>query len=86
MKEGQGIKNGLEYNNSSSLQAKADWEQRVEQYLVKNLDEPYAIRFRSPSHQINSYPLGMTTQMLAPWGEVAARMAMLNDFIAELRD
>ncbi len=86
MKEGQTIKDGLQYNNSSSLHAKADWERRVDEYLIKNLDESYAIRFRSPSHQVNSYPLGMSTQMLAAWAEVAARMVMLNDFIAELRD
>lgn len=86
MKEGQTIKDGLQYSNSSSLHAKVDWERRVDQYLIQNLDESYAIRFRSPSHQVNSYPVGMSMQMLAPWAEVAAKMTMLNDFIAELRD
>ena len=66
MKEGQAIKDGLQYSNSSSLHAKADWERRVDQYLMMNLDESYAIRFRSPSHQVNSYPVGMSTQMLSP--------------------
>jgi hypothetical protein len=87
--EGQKIQHGLEYNNAATLHEKTAWEKRVVEYLAQNLDESYAIRFRNPSHQVISYPIGINRQgqgMMVPWGEVTARMQMLNDFISELRD
>ena len=86
LQEGQKIQNGIHYYNPALLQEKPDWERRVAEYLSKNLDESYAVRFRNPSHQVSSYPAGINTDMMGPWGEVTARMAMLNDFISELRD
>jgi hypothetical protein len=89
LQEGQKIQNGLEYNNPATLHEKTAWERQVGEYLSKNLDESYAVRFRNPSHQVTSYPAGVYRQgtgMAVPWGEVTARMAMLNDFISELRD
>jgi hypothetical protein len=84
--EGERIKNELQFNNSTALHQKVDWEQRVVQYLTKNLDESFAVRFRSPSHQVSSYPMGINRQMMAPWADVVAKMAMLDAFISELRD
>jgi len=89
LQEAQKIQNDLEFNNSTALRAKVEWQQRVADYLTQNLDESYAVRFRNPSHQVTSYPVGISRQgtgMMVPWGEVTARMAMLNDFISELRD
>jgi hypothetical protein len=87
--EGQKIQKDLEFNNSTALQTRIAWQQKVSSYLTQNLDESYAVRFRNPSHQVTSYPMGISRQgtgMMVPWGEVTARMAMLNDFISELRD
>ena len=84
--EGERIQKDLEFNNSTALQIRVHWQQRVVDYLTKNLDESYAARFRNSSHQVAGYPMGMNPNMLRPWGEVTARMAMLNDFISELRD
>jgi hypothetical protein len=87
--EGQKIQKDLEFNNSTALQTRITWQQKVSNYLTQNLDESYAVRFRNPSHQVTSYPMGISRQgtgMMVPWGEVTARMAMLNDFISELRD
>jgi hypothetical protein len=86
LQEGQKIQNDLQFNNSTALHARVDWQQRVADYLTKNLDESYAVRFRSPSHQLTVYPEGINRQMMGPWADVTARMAMLNDFISELRD
>lgn|GEM_PF-4676451 len=86
LQEGQGILKELEFNNSNALNSRVTWQQRVGDYLTKSLDESYAVRFRNPSHQVISYPVGINRQMMGPWGEVTARMAMLNDFISELRD
>jgi hypothetical protein len=86
LQEGQKIQNDLQFNNSTALHARIEWQQRVADYLTKNLDESYAVRFRNPSHQVSSYPMGINRGMMSPWGEVTARMAMLNDFISELRD
>ena len=47
LQEGQKIKNGIEYNNPASLEEKAAWERQVGEYLSKNLDESYAVRFRN---------------------------------------
>ena len=89
IEEGRKIAQGLEYNNPSTLHDKAAWEKRVAEYLAQNLDESYAVRFRNPSHQVTSYPMGISrggSGMMGPWGEVTTRMQMLNDFISELRD
>jgi diguanylate cyclase (GGDEF)-like protein len=84
--EAQRIKNSLEYNNPASVYEKTDWERRVEQYLTENLDQSSAVRFRSPKHQVTAYPTGINSPMRGPWAEVTAKMAMLDDFISELRD
>jgi hypothetical protein len=86
LKEGQKIQNSIRYNDRTSLHEKQTWEDRVEEYLKKSVDETYAVRFRSPSHQVTSYPFGVNTDMLAPWGDMGGKMAMLNDFISELRE
>jgi len=85
MKEGKTIQDGLHYSNPDSLRQKQDWEHRVQEYLEKNLDESYVVRFESPSHQLTSYPAGINLKMTAPWGDTGAKMAMLNDFMSELR-
>jgi diguanylate cyclase (GGDEF)-like protein len=86
LKEGREIQNGLEYSNLDSPRQKQEWEQRVEKYLEKNLDESYAVRFQTPGHPPTTYPDGINSKMMAPWADTGARMAMLNSFMAELRD
>ena len=86
LREGEIIQYGIQHHNQVSLGNKFDWHERVEEYLSKNLDDSYAIRFRNPSHQVSSYPEGIDRSMMSSWGEVTAQMAMLNDFISELRD
>jgi hypothetical protein len=86
LKKGREIQERIHYNDPDSLRQKVQWENQVEIYLAKNLDEPYAIRFRTPAHQVTSYPMGMNQLMLGSWGDIGAKMAMLNDFISELRD
>ena len=85
LKEGKAIQDGIEYNNPASLAEKKPWENRVEEYLIKSLDESYATRFRSPSHQVLSSPIGISQPMRGAWADVGAKMAMLNDFMSELR-
>jgi len=86
LKEGREIQNGLEYSNIDSLRQKQEWEQRVEKYLEKNLDGTYTVRFQTPGHPPTTYPDGINSKMMAPWADTGARMAMLNSFMAELRD
>ena len=86
LKEGKTIQHGIHYSNPGSLRQKQTWEHKVEDYLKKNLDESYAVRFTNPSHQVSSYPTGININMAGPWGDVGGKMAMLNDFISELRD
>ena len=86
LKEGKTIQEGIQYSNPDSLRQKQDWEQRVEEYFEKNLDESYAVRFQTPSHQMTTYPAGISLKMTGPWGNTGAKMAMLHDFISELRD
>jgi hypothetical protein len=86
LKEGKLIQDEIHYNNVDSLRRKELWEHKVAEYLSKNLDESYAVRFRNPSHEILSYPLHMTLQMRGAWGDIGEEMAMINDFIAELRE
>jgi hypothetical protein len=86
LQQGQPIQNGIHYSNTTSLHEKADWERRVTEYLSQNLDDSYAVRFRNPSHQVISYPIGINVQMMGPWGELKARMMTLTDLISELRD
>jgi hypothetical protein len=84
--QGEGIRNGIEYSNPSSVIEKADWKIKVQRYLTENLDDSYAVRFRSPSQQVTSYPVRMQVTMRVHWAEVTASMATLSDFMAELRD
>ena len=86
LKEGREIQNRLEYSNMDSLRQKQEWEQRVEKYLEKNLDGSYAVRFQTPGHPSTTYPEGINSKMMAPWADTGARMAMLNSFMAELRE
>src|SRR5258708_13933767 len=86
LREGREIQNRLEYNNMDSLRQKQEWEQSVEKYLEKNLDGSYAVRFQHPGHPPTTYPEGIDSKMMAPWADTGARMAMLNSFMAELRD
>jgi len=86
LKEGKNIQDGIEYSNLDSPRRKKEWEHRVEEYLTKNLDEGYAIRFRSPNRPLISYPDGMNMPMRAPFADISAKMGMLNEFISELRD
>lgn len=84
--EGKTIQDGIHYSNVDSLRQKLDWEHRVEEYLEKSLDESYAVRFRSPSHEVTASPSGINLKMIEPWRDTGAKMAMLNDFMSELRD
>jgi diguanylate cyclase (GGDEF)-like protein len=84
LKECQRIRNGIEYSNPVSIEEKAEWEKRVEQYLTENLDESYAIRFQIPTHQVTAFPDGINSSMLGPWRNATARMAILDKFLAEL--
>jgi len=86
LKEGREIQNGLHYSNLDSLRQKQEWEKRVEEYLEKNLDGSYVVRFQNPSHQLTSSPSGIDLKMIDPWRDTGAKMAMLNDFMSELRD
>ena len=86
LKEAGEIRNNIAYNNPASLTDKQMWERRVEEYLAKNLGDSYTTRFRNPSHQVLATPLGIDSQMRGAWADLGARMAMLNDFISELRD
>jgi hypothetical protein len=86
LQERQKIQSDLLFNNSTALRTKVEWQQRMADYLTKNLDESYAVRFGNPSHQISAYPENINRGMMVPWGQVTERMAMLNDFISELRD
>ena len=80
------IQNGLHYSNFDSLRQKQEWEKCVEQYLEENLDGSYVVRFQNPGHPATSFPEGINAKMTAPWAETGAPMAMLNIFLAELRD
>jgi hypothetical protein len=86
LKEGGEIQNGLLYSNIDSLRQKEEWEKRVEEYLEKNLDGSYSVRFQNPGHPVTEYPEGINSKMMGPWANTGARMTMLNSFIAELRD
>jgi hypothetical protein len=68
LQEGQKIQNDLQFNNSTALHAGIEWQQRVADYLTKNLDESYVVRFRNPSHQVSSYPMGINRGMMSPSG------------------
>jgi diguanylate cyclase (GGDEF)-like protein len=86
LKEAREIQHGLEYSNFDCLRQKQEWEQRVEKYLEEYLDQSYVVRFQTPGHPPVAYPEGISEKMKAPWAEAGARMAMLNSFMAELRD
>lgn len=86
LKEGREIQNGLHYSNIDSLRQKQEWEKRVEEYLEKNLDRSYAVRFQNPGHPVTAYPDGINAKMTGPWADTGARMTMLNSFMSELRD
>jgi len=84
--QGEKIRDGIEYSNPSSVIEKADWKIKVQRYLTENLDESYAVRFRSPIQPVTAYPVHMHATMRFHWAEVTASMATLRDFMAELRD
>lgn len=86
LKEGREIQNGLHYSNFDSIRQKQEWEHRIEEYLEKNLDGSYAVRFQNPGHPPTAFPQGINAKMTAPWAETGAKMTMLNSFLAELRD
>ncbi|HET6145509.1 MAG TPA: GGDEF domain-containing protein [Candidatus Acidoferrales bacterium] len=86
LKEAREIQNRLHYSNPDSLRQKQEWEQRVEKYLEESLDQSYSIRFQNPGYPVVTYPEGINAKMMAPWAETGARMTMLNNFMAELRD
>lgn len=86
LKEGKDIQHDFEYNNPNAPHRKQEWESRVEKYLAKNLDESYAVRFQTPTQYPTSYPEGINAKMTRPWADTGAKMAMLNNFISELRD
>jgi hypothetical protein len=83
LSQGREIRNRIEFNNPQSLQDKKEWERRIVDYLTANLGKPHAVRFQNPSRRVRSYPVGMAVAMLGEWGDVAAKMEMLNDFISE---
>ncbi len=85
LKEGQDIQQKWEYSNLNAPYEKKEWENRVEAYLKEVVDESYVVRFRCPTHQITSFPADMNPKMQGQWGDTTAKMAMLNNFIAELR-
>jgi hypothetical protein len=86
MKEAKAIQNGIAYNNPASLQEKAAWEKRVEEYLSTHLDESYVIQFQIPSREANDCPKGIMLGMMPSWRELTSRVWMLSDFISKLRD
>jgi diguanylate cyclase (GGDEF)-like protein len=86
LKEGLEIQKGLHYSNFDSIRQKQEWEHRVEEYLEKNLDGSYAVRFQTPGHPPTAYPEGINSKMMGPWAETGAKMAMLGNFLSELRD
>lgn len=84
LEQGREIRDKVEYNNFS-VQEVSNWKQRVTRYLTENLGEPFAVRFRSSSHQIPQYPLQMVLGMRVPWAGLTEGMMTLNDFMAEHR-
>jgi diguanylate cyclase (GGDEF)-like protein len=84
--QGERIRDGIEYSNPSSVIEKADWKIKTQRYLTENLDESYAVRFRSPIQSVTAYPQNMHATMRVHWAEVTASMATLRDFMADLRD
>lgn len=84
LQQGREIRDKVEYNNFS-VQEVSNWKQHVSQYLTENVGEPFAARFRSPSHQIVQYPPNMVVAMRVPWAGLTECMMMLNDFMAEHR-
>jgi diguanylate cyclase (GGDEF)-like protein len=84
LQQGREIRDKVEYNNLS-VQEVANWKQRVERYLMEDLGEPFAVRFRSSIHQVTQYPQNMVAAMRVPWAGLTECMMMLNDFMAEHR-
>jgi hypothetical protein len=89
LEEGRKIQTIIPSRSSQSIDDKEHWERRVQDYLSKNLDKSYVSRFQNPSHQGTLYPPGMGAlgvKTAGLWVDIGAKMAMLNDFISELRD
>jgi diguanylate cyclase (GGDEF)-like protein len=84
LKEGLEIQKGLHYSNFGSIRQKQEWEHRIDEYLEKNLDGSYTVRFQTPGHPPTAYPEGINSKMMAPWAETGAKMAMLGNFLLEL--
>jgi class 3 adenylate cyclase len=84
LNEGKDIQHHFEYSNFNAPREKEEWESRVDAYLKKDLDGSYAVRFRAPTQQINSFPDYMDPKWRVQWADTTAKMARLNEFIAEL--
>ena len=85
LREGKGLQNSIAYNNTAALHEKAAWEKRIEEYLLANLDDSYAVQFQVPSRETLDAPSGIMSGMLPAWRELTSRMWMLSDFISKLR-
>jgi diguanylate cyclase (GGDEF)-like protein len=84
LQEGREIRDKVEFNNFSGQEV-ANWKQDVERYLTKSLGVPFAVRFRSSSHQIPPYPPNMVPGMRVHWAGLTECMIMLDDFMSEHR-
>jgi len=84
LEKGREIRDKVEYNKLS-VQEVSNWKQHAAQYLTENLGEPFAVRFRTSSHQITQYPPNMAPGMRVHWAGLTEGMMMLNDFMAEHR-
>jgi diguanylate cyclase (GGDEF)-like protein len=84
LQQGREIRDKVEYDNLSFLEL-SQWKQRAEHYLTDNLGEPFAVRFRTSSHQVTEYPPNMVPTMRVHWAALTECMMMLNDFMAEHR-
>lgn len=63
---------------------KNQWEQRVENYLLKQLDQSYLIRFRNPDEKSIGVPIGIRTAVIGQWQDINNKTGMLVKFIGEL--
>ena len=66
------------------LRLKAQWEKRVEQFLSNNLERSYATRFRNAGPHSASYPTAMRDNLKGSFGDMEAKISMLNTILSEL--
>ena len=65
----------------------AEWERRVEQYLLAHLDSSYAARFNSPPPDRGAYPAEIQNiEVMGLWGRISMQMEVLSRFMEELKD